>query len=81
MVIIIFQLSLAIIFNWKLAKFQRDYGAHWSKKIFSSYFFAHWEMLNKQKLGDFTNLITHETFRLSGAFMTLMQIISAFITY
>ena len=80
LVIIIFQLSLAIIFNWKLAKFQRDYGAYWSKKILSSYFFANWEMLTKQKLGDFTNLITHETSRLSGAFMTLMQIVSAIIT-
>lgn len=78
--IVIFQLSLLVFLNWKLAWFQRDYGAYWSKKIFSSYFFSQWEVINQQKLGDFTNLIVHETSRLSAAFMTLMQITTSIIT-
>ena len=79
-IIVIFQLSLLVLLNWKLAWFQRDYGAYWSKKIFSSYFFSQWEVINQQKLGDFTNLIVHETSRLSAAFMTLMQITTSIIT-
>lgn len=79
-IVLLIQLSLLVILNWFLAWYQRDYGAYWSKRIFSSYFYSQWEIINQQKLGDFTNLIINETSRLSASFMTLMQITTSIIT-
>ena len=76
-IILLIQLSLLVILNWWLAWYQRDYGAYWSKRIFSSYFYSKWEIINKQKLGDFTNLVINETSRVSASFMTFMQIITS----
>ena len=79
-IILLIQLSLLVILNWWLAWYQRDYGAYWSKRIFSSYFYSKWEIINKQKLGDFTNLVINETSRVSASFMTFMQITTSIIT-
>ena len=64
-IILIIQLSLLVILNWWLAWYQRDYGAYWSKRILTSYFYSKWEIINQQKLGDFTNIVINETSRVS----------------
>ncbi|MDA7546261.1 ABC transporter ATP-binding protein/permease [Alphaproteobacteria bacterium] len=79
-IILLIQLTLAVILSWHMSWFQRDYGAIWRKNIFDTYFFSKFEFIQKQKLGDFTNLLIYETDRISNSFMILMQIITSFIT-
>jgi ATP-binding cassette subfamily C protein len=68
------QLVLQVGQQWWLSHLQRDYGARWQRRLFDAFVHAEWGFFAEHKLGDLTNLIAQETFRLAGAFLILAQL-------
>jgi ATP-binding cassette subfamily C protein len=68
------QLVLQVAQQWWLSRVQRDYGARWQRRLFDAFVHAEWGFFSEHKLGDLTNLISQETFRLAGAFLILAQL-------
>ena len=79
-IVLLFQLLFVIIQNWFLAWFQRDYAAYWRNLLFKSYLHSKFEFFQKQKLGEFTNLMIMETDRICNSFMILMQVFASIIS-
>ena len=80
LVVFAVQLTCFVMQSWWISWIQRDYGAYWQNRIFNSLVYAEWGFFTEQKLGNLSNLIAHETFRLSGALMILLQMAALTVT-
>ena len=78
--VLTFQIIFMIIQIWYLSWIQRDYGAHWQKNLAKAFVFSNINFMNRQKIGDLTNLCINETTRVSGSFMLLLQILTMTLT-
>jgi ATP-binding cassette subfamily C protein len=65
--------------SWWVAKLVRRYTAAWQMRLFEAFLSANWLFLTRRKSGELTNAITVECSRLTGAFITLAQLLSAAI--
>jgi ATP-binding cassette subfamily C protein len=77
--IFVVQMALYVAQQWWVSRLQRDYGARWQKRLFEAFVRARWSFLAEQKLGDLTNLIAQETFRLAGACLIVAQLVAMLI--
>jgi len=81
-VIVLVALFQALLFtgqSWWIAGLVRRYTAAWQTRLFQSFMAADWLFLTRRKSGDLANAIIVETGRLTGAFITLAQLLSAAI--
>lgn len=79
MVVFALQFLLVVAQNWWMSWLQRDYGAYWQQRLFDACIDAEWQFFATQKVGNLTNLITQETFRLAGGLLLLLQLAATVI--
>lgn len=80
--IVLVALFQAVLFtgqSWWIAKLVRRYTAAWQTRLFQSFMAADWLFLTRRKGGELANAIIVESGRLTGAFITLAQLLSAAI--
>lgn len=78
-VVALFQALLFTAQSWWIARLVRRYTAAWQTRLFESFMAADWLFLTRRKGGELANAIIVESGRLTGAFITLAQLLSAAI--
>lgn len=78
-VVAVIQAVLFTAQSWWIARLVRRYTAAWQTRLFQSFMAADWLFLTRRKGGELANAIIVESGRLTGAFITLAQLLSAVI--